>query len=392
LYSHQGWLDPYPAYAALRRAAPVYFDDLRQTYLVSRHGDSREVLSSPLLTVPDHRMHDRMMPDWRDHPAAEWAFNCLAFQPADSHSRIRGVVSTFFTARRVETLRLEVQQLVDELLGSIEKPLRDGAVVDLQDAVGFRLPVAVIGALLGIPASDLAEFRWTFGDILRVMDADIDAEIVRRADAAMGTVRTYFAELVESRRQRPGDDVLSAMLAAGDRLSTAELLSLVVLLFTGGFETTTLTIGTGMHALLTHLDQWQLVCADRGQAVHLADEVLRWDGVMQRVTRVAADTVEVAGVAIPAGSTVAALLGAANRDPDVYPFPDRFDVARSGPRPMTFGGGPYGCLGNALARLELGILFSELAARFPGIVLAGEPVRRPGFYLRGFDVVPVRLA
>jgi cytochrome P450 len=392
LHSHAGWLDPYPAYTTLRSVAPVYFDNSRQVYLVSRYRDVREVLFNPLLTVPDHHTHDRLIPDWRDHPAARWAFACLAFQPSDAHSRIRGVVNTFFTARRVETLSPQVQRLVDELLDAIEEPLRDGCVVDLQDTVGFRLPVAVIGALLGVPASDLAEFRWTFGDILHVMDTDIDAEVLRRADTAMHGVRTYFAELVESRRVCPRDDVLSAMLTTGDRLSTEELLSLVVLLFTGGFETTTLTIGTGTHALLTHVDQWRLVCADRALAVDVADEVLRWDCVLQRVTRVAADAIDVADVAIPAGSTVAALLGAANRDPEVYVLPDRFDVTRSGPRSMTFGGGPYGCLGYALARQELGIFFSELAARFPNIVLAGEPVRRPGSYLRGFDIVSVRLA
>jgi cytochrome P450 len=196
---------------------------------------------------------------------------------------------------------------------------------------------------------------------------------------------------VERRRTCPGDDVLSAMLAVGDRLSTAELLSLVVLLFTGGFETTTLTIGTGTYALLARPDQWRLVCANRASAAQVADEVSRWDCAVQRVTRVAADAVEVAGVAVPAGSIVAVLLGAANRDPDVYPFPDRFDVTRSGPRSMSFGGGAYGCLGYALARQELGIFFTRLAARLPDIALAGDPVRRPGSYLRGFDVVPVRL-
>lgn len=388
-----GWADPYPFYARLRRSAPVYRDSSLGMYLVSRYDDCQTVLTSSSMRTPDHEWHDRIQPGWRDHPAAVWCFTSLPFEERVNHTRIRTLVNKAFTRRRVESLRPSIQRVVDGLLDGLREQGGDGAVVDLQDAVGFRLPVAVIAALVGVPDTDLPRFRWAFGDILRVMDLVVDDATLAQADTAMLDVRDYFTHLLRERRDDPTEDLASALLAVrdddGDRLSEEELLSLVILLFTAGFETTTLTIGTGTQALLTRPEQRELLRADPSLAAGAVEEVLRWDCSLQRVVRMAAEDVELGGVEIPAGSVVAPLLGAGNRDPQAFDDPDRFDVRRRGARPLTFGGGPYGCLGNQLARVELELYLAALTQRFPELEPAGDPVRRPGIYVRGLDVLPV---
>jgi cytochrome P450 len=390
----EGWSDPYPFYDQLRRFAPVYFDGSLGIYLISRYQNCREALTSPLIHTPDRSWPDRTMPDWREHSSAEWCFTSLPFEDRVNHARIRKLVNKAFTRRRVESLMPKIQQIVSELLDALSERLVDGAVVDLQDAVGFRLPVSVIAALVGVPDDDLERFRWVFGHILRVMDLPADEDNRNRADVEVREVRAYFADLLRWRHNHPGDDLISALLQAkddGEEVSTEELLSLIILLFAGGFETTTLTIGTGTHALLSDPEQRDLVSSDRSLAAGAAREALRWDCAVQRAVRMAAEDVEIGDVVIPAGSIVGPLLGAANRDPEAYDDPDRFDVRRSGPRPLTFGGGAYGCLGLALAELELEVYFAELTNRFPHLEVAGEPRRREGFYVRGLDTLPVAI-
>ncbi|WP_327151031.1 cytochrome P450 [Nocardia sp. NBC_01329] len=386
--------DPFPAYAQLRDAAPVFFDDSMDMYLISRYEDCHRALSSPDVRVPDHAWHDRIMPGWQEHPAAVWCFTSLPFEGHSSHARIRRLVNRAFTRRRVESLVPAIQQVVAGLLDTLEEHGADNAVVDLQDVVGFRLPVAVIASLVGVPDTDLPRFRWVFGDILRVMDLVVDDSTLARANAAMVEVRDYFTELLRYRRDHPADDLASGLLAAcdeeGDRLTEEELLSLVILLFTAGFETTTLTIGTGTSALLADRDQYDLLRNDPSLVAGAVSEALRWDCALHRVIRVTDQPVQIGDVAVPGGSVIAPLLGAANRDPQVFEDPDRFDIRRSGPRPLTFGGGAYVCLGNALAQTELEVYFAELSRRFPHMELADEPERRCG-YVRGLDTLPVTL-
>ncbi|WP_328387308.1 cytochrome P450 [Nocardia sp. NBC_00416] len=386
--------DPFPAYAQLRRSAPVFFDDALDMYLISRYEDCHRVLSSPQVRVPDHQWHDRILPDWRAHPAAVWCFTSLPFEGHASHARIRRLVNKAFTKRRVESLVPAIQQVVTGLLDTLEEQGSGDTVVDLQDVVGFRLPVAVIASLVGVPDTDLPRFRWVFGDILRVMDLVVDDATLARADAAMVEVRDYFTELLRYRREHPADDLASGLLAAsdedGDRLTEDELLSLVILLFTAGFETTTLTIGTGTYALLSDPGQYALLRDDPARAAGAVSEALRWDCALHRVIRVTDRPVQIGAVEVPGGSVIAPLLGSANRDPEVYENPDRFDIQRAGPRPLTFGGGAYVCLGNALAQTELEVYFAELSRRFPRLELAGEPERRRG-YVRGLDTLPVTL-
>ena len=386
--------NPFPAYARLRDSSPVFYDDSLDMYLISRYEDCHRVLSSQHVRVPDHGWHDRIMPGWREHPAAVWCFTSLPFEGHSSHARIRRLVNKAFTRRRVDSLVPAIHQVVTGLLDTLEEHGSGNTVVDLQDVVGFRLPVAVIASLVGVPDTDLPRFRWVFGDILRVMDLVVDDATLTRADAAMVEVREYFTELLRYRRAHPADDLASGLLAAcdedGDRLTVEELLSLGVLLFTAGFETTTLTIGTGTYALLADRDQYDLLRNDPALAAGAVSEALRWDCALHRVIRVADQPIGIGDITVPGGSVIAPLLGAANRDPQVFQDPDRFDIRRSGPRPLTFGGGAYVCLGNALAQTELEVYFTELSRRFPHLELAGEPERRRG-YVRGLDTLPVVL-
>jgi cytochrome P450 len=374
----------------------VHHDEELGAVLLCRYRDCNDVLSNPQMGVPHENWHDRILPRWREHPAARWCFTSMPSLDLPDHARIRSLVNRAFTPRRVEALLPRIRGLVGRLLDELHERGDGGAVVDLQAVVGFRLPVEVIGALVGVPDSDLPRFRWVFGDILRLMDlVHLDEAILARADAGFLDVREYFTDLLAERRIRPRDDLASALITVrddgGDRLSEDELLDLVILLFTAGFETTTLTIGTGTRALLEHPGQRDLVRADPTLAAGAAEEILRWDCVLQRVTRMVKQDVVVGGVRLAEGTVVVSLLGSANRDPEAYRDPDRFDVRRSGPRLLTFGGGPYHCLGYALARMELTAYLVELCRRFPRIELAAEPARRRGFYLRGLDTLPVAL-
>ncbi|WP_435279956.1 cytochrome P450 [Streptomyces sp. 1222.5] len=336
------------------------------------------------------------MPDWRQHPAAVWAFTSLPFLNRPNHERIRRMVGRSFTQRRVYALRALVHKEVANLVRSLREGASDGGVVDLQDAVAFRLPIAIIAGLIGVAESDIPRFRWAFGRILRVMDLGLDEDTLAQADEACVEVTDYFSRFLSLRRSQPEDDLTSALLCTVDSqdadLTETELLNLIILLFTGGFETTALAIGTGILALLTHPEQLNLIRQDPSHAVGAAEEALRWDCVVQRVVRLAERDVELGGVEIPEGSVIGPLLGAANRDPKVFQDPDKFDIQRRGPRSLSFGGGPYGCIGMALAKMELEICFAQLAKECPTLALAGDPIRRKGSYLRGLDSLPVTLA
>jgi cytochrome P450 len=394
LGSREGWIDPYPYYAALRRFAPVHYDESLGMYLLSRYRDCHHVLTSQVTGVPSDAWHDQTLPNWREHPAAVWCFTSLPLQGRADHGRIRALVNKAFTRRRVTSLHPTIDRVLGALLDSLQEQGGGGQVVDLQEVVGFRLPLTVIASLVGVPDEDLPRFRWLFSDVLRVMDAWVDPTTLARADEAMVEVRSYFTELLRERRARPRHDLTSSLLAAasdGDTVSDDELLSLIILLFEAGSETTTLSIGTGTYALLSNRDEYDLLRADPSLAGSAVEEIFRWDCVGQRVVRIAEQDLELDGAVIPAGSVIAALLGAANRDPEVFEDPNRFDVRRDGTRHLTFGAGIYGCLGFELARAELRAYLAGLTRRFPDVELAGEPVRREGFFLRGLDTLPVAL-
>ena len=377
--------DPYPRYRRLREISPVV-RAADGALVVTRHADCVAVTRHPQLGHMPSHMLEFVRADWAEHPALHQLFtSVLAINPPD-HTRLRRLVSSSFTARRVQALQPRITQMVQELLARM-----DGEV-DFIEAFAFPLPVNVIGELLGVPEPDRAQFQGLVRDWTQVLEV-ISPEVLATADPAAATIREYLAGLTAERRRKPGDDLISALVAAeedGEKLTEDELLTMAGLLFAAGFETTTNLLGNSMVALLRHPEQLALLRRGAEPAAAPAvEELLRFDTPVQLLSRVAWDDVEIAGVRLSGGERIVAYLGAGNRDPERFAEPDRLDLTRADNAPLSFGGGIHYCLGAPLARLEAQIAIPALLSRFPKLELAGPPGRRDSLAIRGYTTLPI---
>jgi cytochrome P450 len=376
--------DPYPRYRRLREISPVVRAD-DGALVVTRHADCVAVTRDPRLGHMPSHMLEFLRRDWADHPALRMLFtSILTINPPD-HTRLRRLVSSSFTARRIQALQPRIAEMVEELLEKMSGDL------DFVDAFAFPLPVNVIGELLGIPGPDRAQFQGLVRDWTQVLEI-ITSKVLATADPAAATIREYLAGLAAERRRKPGDDLISALVAAeedGDKLTEDELLTMTALLFAAGFETTTNLLANSVVALLRNPDQLELLRRQPGMAAAAVEELLRFDSPVQLIGRVAWDDVEIAGVPVSGGDRIVAYLGAGNRDPERFAEPDRLDLGRADNAPLSFGGGIHYCLGAPLARLEAQIAIPALLARFPRLALAGEPGRRDSLAIRGYTALPI---
>ena len=388
----EGRADPYPRYATLRAAAPVHRSAFG-FWALTRYDDCQQLLRHPGVGKDFSAAAAAMgMPDEVFAEQARFRndhSNMLLSDPPD-HTRLRGLVTRAFTPRTVETLRPSVVAVVDGLLGQMN------GEVDVMDALAFRLPVTVIGEMVGVPAEDRDMLRPLVRAVTAVLELVVAEEAMGAATAADVALVDYFSGLVAERRAHPRPDLLSHLIAAedgGDQLSEEELISTAILLFAAGFETTTHLIGNGLLALLRNPDQLDRLRADRGLLRPAIDELLRYDSPVQLAGRMAYEDLSIAGRDIPSGSVVLALLGAANRDPDHFTDPERLDVGRNEGAPISFGGGIHFCLGAALARMEGQIVFDRLLDRFATIELVDDrPTHRDTLTLRGLLDLRVRFA
>ncbi|MDI5970785.1 cytochrome P450 [Streptomyces sp. SL13] len=390
IFTPEGRENPFPALARLREIAPAYYDgDLDMVFLTS-YADCQSVLSDPSFATPDAQWCRDRHPEWREHPSAEFFYSSLLLANDADHSRLRRLVGRGFTPRRVAALEPAVLATTDRLLDGLADAASHGSAADFQELVGLPLPVSVVGDLIGVPATDQPGFSQLGQDATRLLEPVRSPEDWVRTDRAVGELRSYFLELLAHRERRPADDLTSALLEAGDEdTSRAELADLLLLVFVAGFETTTSLLGLTVHALLRHPDQLGLLLADPGAVPGSVEESLRWDGPVHMTERVARRATRIRGVEVPRGASVTTVLSAANRDPQEFADPDRFDVRRTGTRLLSFAAGPHFCMGAALARLEASVLVRRLFERFPGLAPAGPPVRRDSVTLRSFDRLPV---
>ena len=299
-------------------------------------------------------------------------------RPPD-HTRLRGLVAKAFTARRIEAMRPRIEVLVEQLLDRV-------APLGSMDVIGdFArvLPVTVICDLLGIPEDGRARFLSGYQVAGRVLDpAPMTRAEVDEANTISLRNRAYLQDLFQQRRNTSGDDLVTALLKVRDehdsRLSHDELAANIELLFVAGHETTTHLVGNGLLALHRHPGQWDRLRRNPSLAANAVEELLRFDSPVQLSTRKAFEDVTLPeGTRIRRGEVVVCLLGAANRDPAVYPDPDRIDIERAGVRPVSFGGGIHHCLGAQLARIEGEITFRRLAQRLPNMVI--EDIEHPSW-------------
>lgn len=309
------------------------------------------------------------------------------------HRRLRSLVSRAFTGRRVESLRPRIETLAAGLLDGMAAAADGDGTVDLRRHYALPLPMGVICELLGV-GPEYRERLHHLSD--QVVSTGIGPEEVVAANQEMAAV---LAEVAAARRERPGDDLTSALITAreedGDRLSEPELIGTLLLMIVAGHETTLNLVVNAVRALCAHRDQLALVMAGRATWLDVVEETLRWDSPVSFFPfRYPTRDLSIAGTVIPRGTPVLAGYSAAGRDPAAHgPDADRFDITRDA-RHLSLGHGPHFCLGAPLARLEATVALERLFARFPAVELAlpeGELPRHTGFVGNGVRELPVRL-
>ena len=388
LLSPRAGADPYPAYEALRALGPVV--PLGGTFFVTGYAACDAILRNPRMIAYDATLLDAQWTGWRANRAvALFADSMLRHNPPN-HTRMRRLAAGVFTARRVGALREVIEAQVTELLDEMAARTEADVVTHL----AYPLPIAVICALLGVPAADRGRFRRLAEALTAVLEVRFDTEQAAVAHAAALELEAYFAELIARRRAEPRDDLVTALAAAhdagGDRLTAGELMGNLALLLVAGFETTTNLLGNGLVLLLEHRELAKRLAAEPERAAAYVEEVLRFDSPVQLTERFAGTPATVEGVGLPAGAEMILLLGAANRDPARFARAGAFDPDRTDNAPLSFGAGAHYCLGAPLARLEAQVALPALVRRFPEMALTARPRRRPRLTLRGWAALPVR--
>jgi cytochrome P450 len=383
--------DPYPFYRRLRESAPV-FKTPQGFWLISRYEDVAFVLR-------DRRFGKDFVGNMRrryggsdgmNEPAIASLARTMLVQDPPDHTRLRGLVTKAFTARRVADMRPRIQKIVDAQLDRVI----DKGEMDVMRDLAHRLPVIVICDMLGIPEDHRAPFLAGSNVNGRILEpVPMSRAEMDQANLNTQMAGVYFRQLCDLRRREPQDDLTTELVRAeeaGDKLTAEELEANIGLLFGAGHETTTNLIGNGLLALHRQPDQWQRLKDDRSLIPNAVEELLRYDSSVQISGRVTHSEVEVGGITLAPEESIVTLLGAANRDPAQYPDPDRLDVGREHIRPLSFGGGIHHCLGAQLARLEAELVFASLIERLPNLQLLEKdtPAWRRSFTLRGLSRLP----
>ncbi|MPY63132.1 cytochrome P450 [Streptomyces spongiae] len=387
--------DPYPAYAELRALGRVHYFEPTDQWLVPHHADVSALLRDRRLgRTYQHRFtHEDF---GRTAPPAEHEpfhtlndHGMLDLEPPD-HTRIRRLVSKAFTPRTVERLGPYVRGLAEQLV--------DGLVAagggDLLTDVAEPLPVAVIAEMLGIPESDRAQLRPWSADICGMYELNPSQETARKAVRASVEFSEYLRELIGARREEPGEDLISGLIAAydeGDRLTEQEMISTCVLLLNAGHEATVNATVNGWWALFRHPEQLAALRADHSLVPSAVEELMRYDTPLQLFERWVLDEIEIDGTTVPRGAEIAMLFGSANHDPSVFADPGKLDLSRADNPHISFSAGIHYCIGAPLARIELGASLSVLLERAPTLRLVEEPKRKANFVIRGLEGLRVEL-
>ena len=385
--------DPYPYYDTLREQAPVYFTPF-ETVVLSRYADVATTLRSNDFSrdieknanAPTTPLQTRK----RERRSDEGSKSILNLDPPD-HTRLRRLVSLAFTPTAIERLRPRVQQLVDDALDIAA----ERGTMELIDELAFPVPFQVISDLLAMPTEQADELREWSQHLTASLEPTADDDDMDRAEAAIEQFYPYLISIIEDRRRHLGEDLLSALIQveeSGDRMTTSELISFVLLLYVAGHETTVNLIGNGTLALLRNPDQLAAWRDEPSLDAVAVDELLRYDGPVQLTVRVPIKPVHYGEVTIEPGTVVMTVLGAANHDPAMFDDPHALQLGRpNASRHLALAAGVHYCLGASLAKLEAQVAISSVIRRFPDVELAGEPSWRDRLTIRGVDRLPLRL-
>ena len=353
--------DPYPELAGLRETTPVLAiagdGDVPPNFVVSRYDDVARVLLDGE-TFSSSMLAEVMGPAMGEH--------IILGMDEPEHRRHRALVGTAFRQKMLVRWESElVRRVVDELIDTFV----DAGRAELVRQFTFQFPAQVIGGVLGLPREDFPQFQVWASAIISVNSA------WERGIAASVALKEYLAGVLAERRAHPRDDLVSDLAVAeldGERLDDEEIFSFLRLLLPAGVETTFRSSGNFIYALLTHADQLDALRLDRSLMPQAIEEALRWEPPLLITSRLVTRDTELRGIPVPAGAHVVVMLGAANRDPERYREPDRFDIFRDPKQHISFGHGPHMCLGMHLARMETRVAVDALLDRLPNLRLDPE--------------------
>jgi pimeloyl-[acyl-carrier protein] synthase len=384
--------NPYPLYQRLRTEDPVYWDPFLHAWVVTRYADVVTVL---------HRFSANRTPTPEQlaaigleslSPIARVMVRQMLFLDAAAHTRLRSLASHAFTPRRVAVLREHIADIAERLLDAVAPRGRMDMIADF----AAPLPAIVTAEMLGVPVEDHGKLKGWSADFAEVLgNFQHNPERATHTLRATEAMTAYFREAVREQRTRPREGLINALLTAeidGDRLTEEEVVANCIITMVGGQETTTNLIGNGVLSLLRNPDELARLRATPALIPSAVEELLRYESPTQHTARVAPDDVELGGKPIRKRQGVIAVMGAANRDPERFPDPDRLDLGRPDNRHLAFGWGAHFCFGAPLARIEGQLAFGALLRRFPELTLEPAPlVWRPNLALRGLEALPVSL-
>jgi cytochrome P450 len=381
--------DPYEQLKALREIGKPVWHEGMQIFLAARHGDANDVFRNKSLG----RIFTDKKPDF------EWeTFNWLHSDSIlDSeppkHTRLRSLVAKAFNRNKIEGMRPAVERITQQLLDAIDEKVKSGENFDLIADYAEPLPVKIIADLLGFPESEEHLLRPWSQSIVKMYEVNPSEQYQIEAKKAAGEFAEYVRNLAEYRKTNPGQDLITDLAMVeenGEKLNSHELVATCVLLLNAGHEASVNAFGNGMVAALERPDQAELLRKNSRAITETAlEEFMRFDAPLHLFERTATVDTELGGVKIEKGQKIAALIGSANRDSSVFEKADEMDLTRDPNPHIGFGAGIHFCLGAPLARLEMGVSLPALWEKYPNMQLAGAPVRRPTFVLRGYESVSI---
>ncbi|RIK46105.1 MAG: cytochrome P450, partial [Chloroflexi bacterium] len=373
VWSAEARVDPYPTFHRMRAEDPVHWDGY--SWQLTRHADVLFAFSDPRFSserigIPSEIAGVAAEELSAAVPLYDISQAMMLFRDPPAHTRLRGLVAQAFSAKMIEGMRPRIQELVDELLDEAER----AGEFDLIQALANPLPGKVIAELLGVPAEDQPKFKhWANQYAAFLGGSDEAGELLRAGIESALAMGEYIRHTIALRKAEPRDDLMTALVQAeeeGDRLSELELVATVFLLLFAGNETTTNLIGNGTLTLLRQPEAFAQLRAHPEIIRTAVEELLRYESPVQLTNRRTLVDLEIGGVPVPAGANVQTWLGAANRDPEQFPDPDRLDLTRRPNRHLGLAHGLHFCLGAPLARAEGQIAINAVVQRFPGLRLA----------------------